>query len=452
MLDKVEGFLKNLISLLQLARIYSLAHPKSIDAINRTYEGLFSIFDDREEFTIGLIGEEIVFEKEIFFALSKISQPFIKNLKEKEIEKIIFRKGARKEELVEFIKFLLLPKEDIKKDIQIQEYLIRQGIKNIYVSKIKVSSSHSKDYESNIEEAAVDYISQYDDSLEKISKAVNVILSGEVLDYLDLKYTITNVIESLILGSPELLKLTTLKKHDITTFVHLLDVAILSIYFSSKIGFPNDDVLDIGIAALFHDIGKIYISRKVIGKPDKLTEEEFAIMKSHTTRGAEILLKYAPSLGMLPVVVAFEHHLRYDLKGYPKSYFTKKMHTASLIVSLCDVYDALSERRSYKRSYPPDMIYNLMLKEKGAAFEPQLLEDLFKVLGVWPLGTIVSLTDKRIAIVRQQNEDDIFSPKVEVISPADKKEYIDLKSKKDELKIEYSLNPLAEGKEYIRLT
>lgn len=448
MLAKVEGFLKNLISLLQLARIYNLNHPKSVDAINKTYGGLLGILVEIEKLTIGLIGEEIVFEKEIFFALSKMSQPFIKSLKEKEIEKIIFHIGVRKEELIEFIKFLLIPKEDIKKDIEIQEYLIRQGVKNIFVSKIKVAP---KGYKKNIEEAAVDYISQYDGSLEKISKAVNAILSGEVLDYLDLKYTITNVIESLILGSPELLKLTTLKKHDITTFVHLLDVAILAIYFSSKIGFPNDDVLDIGIAALFHDIGKIYISRKVIGKPDKLTEEEFAIMKSHTTRGAEILLKYAPSLGMLPVVVAFEHHLRYDLKGYPKSYFTKKTHTASLIVSLCDVYDALSERRSYKRSYPPDMIYNLMLKEKGATFEPWLLEELFKVLGVWPIGTIVSLTDKRIAIVREQNEDNIFYPKVEVISVPDKKEYIDLKDKKDELKIECSLNPLAEGKEYAKL-
>lgn len=448
MFDKVEGFLKNLMSLLQLVKIYSLNHPKSIDVINKTYENLLNILAEREELTIGIIGEEMAFEKEIFFALSKLSQPFIKNLKEKEIEKIIFRNGVRKEELVEFIKFLLLPKEDIKEDPQNQEYLIHQGIKNIFVSKIKVASSPSKDYGSNIEGAAIDYISQYEDSLKNISKSVNAILSGEILDYLELKYTITNVIESLLFGSPELLKLTTLKKHDITTFVHLLDVAILSIYFSSKIGFLKDDVLDIGMAALFHDIGKIYISRKVITKPDKLTDEEFAIMKSHTTRGAEILLKYVPALGMLPVIVAFEHHLRYDLKGYPKSYFTKKMYTASLIVSLCDVYDALSERRSYKRSYPPDMIYNLMLKEKGAAFEPWLIEKLFTVLGVWPIGTIVSLTDKRIAIVREQNEDDIFSPKVEIVSGADKKEYLDLKEKKDQLKIECSLNPLAEGKEY----
>jgi hypothetical protein len=99
------------------------------------------------------------------------------------------------------------------------------------------------------------------------------------------------------------------------------------------------------------------------------------------------------------------------------------------------------------------MIYEIMMREKGTAFEPQLLDKFFKIIGVWPIGTIVALNDGRIAVVRQENEDDIFSPKVEVISPPDpdKKETIDLKATKDKIKIERFLSPFKEGKDYFSL-
>jgi hypothetical protein len=97
------------------------------------------------------------------------------------------------------------------------------------------------------------------------------------------------------------------------------------------------------------------------------------------------------------------------------------------------------------------MIYNVMMREKGGYFEPQLLEMFFNTLGVWPIGTIVRLTDGRIAVVRAQNSEDLFFPKVEVIFPAEKKELIDLNAEKEHLKIEGALNPLGEGKEYLPL-
>jgi HD-GYP domain-containing protein (c-di-GMP phosphodiesterase class II) len=228
-------------------------------------------------------------------------------------------------------------------------------------------------------------------------------------------------------------------------------------YFSSKLGFAKEDSLDIGIAGLFHDIGKIYISRKIINKPDKLGTEEFERMKSHAILGAEILLGYADHLGILPVVVCFEHHLKFDMKGYPKSPFVQKPHIATMIVSICDVYDALAQRRGYKIDYSPDFIYNVMTRERGEAFDPELVDKFFKIMGVWPIGSIVALSDNRIAVVTDEHEDDIFSPTVKVIASApgqqeqDQGEAIDLSKAKDTLKIDHYLNPWKEGKEYLRL-
>lgn len=445
MAETIEDSLRSLISSLQLAKIYPLEHPKFKESLENAHNSLRNLLKERNELVIGIIGEELAFEKEIFFDLSKSVKPFIQYLKERGIERIAFTRGITKEELSGFIIFLITPKDEIGPGVR--EYLLNKGIKNIAIGKIKAGDNSLKKEVLD----SVNYLRQYEDSLNRISVSLDAIVKNEAFDYPQLKYTMGNMMENLFKSYQEFLKLAALKRHDISTFVHLLNTAVLSMYFSFRLGFNKDDVLNIGMAALFHDIGKIYVSGQVIKSPDKLSDEEFEMMKSHTELGSDILLRHTRKLGVLPAIVAFEHHLRYDLRGYPKLYFTGRPHIASLIVSLCDVYDALNARRSYKKSYPPEFIYSLMLKEKGKMFEPQLLEKLFMIMGVWPVGAIVSLTDKSVAIVREENEDDIFYPKVEVVFPFDKSGPLDLRMKKEELKIEYALDAQGEGKKYYHL-
>ncbi len=447
-LEKVELALKDIIVSLQTARLYSSAHVIAKNSVGKAYDSLEAVFRDRPELVVGIIGNELAFEKEIFFELSRLAEPMIVYFKERGIERIIFRSGLRQEELESFIAFLSEYKGNASQDPQ--EHMASLGIRNISVGKIKPGPAKTG---TSAEEAGriINYLEMYDNYQEKVSQSIETILDKKAIDYLALRLAVTNVMENLISRHQELLKLATIKRYDLNTFVHIVNVSILAMYFCSRLGFSQNDVLDIGIAGLFHDIGKLYISRKIIGKEDKLTSEELEKVKSHSILGAEILLKYANAAGVLPVIVAFEHHLKYDLTGYPKLAFPRKSNTASLIISICDVYDALSQRRSYKNEYPPDMIYDFMSKEKGKFFEPNLLENFFKIIGVWAIGTIVLLSDSRIAVVRQENENDIFCPKVEVIQPADKKEAIDLKQKKETIKIERALNPFTEARDYLRL-
>lgn len=440
--ENIESAIKDLISCLQLAKIYPLSHPQVKESLGRAYEGIARMLREKDELVVGIVGDELAFQKEIFFDLSRMVEPLIRSLKDKGVEKLVFRRGVLKEELAEFLVFLISPSEKTGRDAQ--KYLSLKGIRNISAGKLTASGQ---------EEAAAseDKPNRYNEFLNKITSPLDAALAGEDFDYLDLRYTFTSLMEGLEGKYPEIIKLSIFKKHDASTFVHLLDSAVLSMFFAYKIGFAKSDVMDIGIAALFHDIGKIYISRKIIDKPDKLSEEEFAFLRSHSALGAQLLLKYVKHLGILPAVVAFEHHLRYDLQGYPKLAFPRKPHAASLIVSLCDVYDALNKRRSYKKSYPPELVYNLMLVEKGKLFDPGLMEDFFKVIGVWPIGAIVRLSDKTIAVVREVNSDAIFSPRVEVVFPEGGRAYLDLRETGGRVKIEQALDPLEEGKAYAHL-
>jgi HD-GYP domain-containing protein (c-di-GMP phosphodiesterase class II) len=391
---------------------------------------------------IGIVEDELAWEDEIFFDLSQKLKSLVFYLQERGIERIYFNQSLSIGELEKFIKFLITPKADLPKDTH--EYLSAQGIKNIRAGKIRALANEQKEKA----KTSTETIKQYENSLRTISQSFDKLLNEEDIDYLDLRFNILNIMEKFMGRHQELLNLISIKKKDMVTFVHLLNVSILSMYISSKLGFSKDDVLDIGIAALFHDIGKISISLGILKKKSKLAEDEFLKIQDHTVLGTKILTRHIDMLGILPVVVSFEHHMRYDRKGYPKVDFPHEPHLASYIVSLCDVYDALTQRRTYKKDYPPLEIYNLMMNEKGKLFEPKLLAKFFKIMGVWPIGTIVSLSNRSIAIVREANERDVFRPVVEVISPKNRKGTIDLLKNKD-ISIKKSLNPFAEGKKYL---
>lgn len=442
MTEKIEGAFRGLVACLQVAQLYTAKHRMFAKTLDKAYLDLLDILKESAEFTIGIVGEELVFEKEVFFDLSNSIRPAILYLKDRGVEKMSFSRGLTKEDLEKFIVFLVSPKEH--SDLTSQERLRLSGVNNVRVGRIKEDSLKDSQQERDAKQKRL-----YDASLEKTLHTVTDVLNASTVDHLAVQFTVSNLMDNLTNLPQEFLKLVSLKRHDAATYSHLLNVSILSMYFSSKLGFARDDILDIGVSALFHDIGKLYISRKILEKPDKLTQDEFAAVSSHTLLGAEILLNYQNGFGILPVVVAFEHHLKFDLTGYPRSPRLKRPHLASLIVSICDVYDALYQRRGYKVDYSPDLIYNIMSAEKNTTFDPDLLDKFFKIMGIWPVGSIITLSDGRVAVVRGQNADDIFLPKIEVIAPAGSKELIDLKHASSGLKIARFLSPWKEGKDFM---
>ncbi|MEM7816668.1 MAG: HD domain-containing protein [Candidatus Aenigmatarchaeota archaeon] len=442
MREKVEEFLKNLASSMQIAKIYTIQHPKFKLSIENLYKDLRKILTEREEVIIGIIGKEFAFDKEVYIELSIRLKQFIEFLTSKGIEKITFYKELEKEEFIKFVSFLTSIGKDFTLDIK--QYLYSIGVKNIGVDKFYESKSTFMKVEQ-----VINYVEYYKNSLNKISYFLESVLNSRELEQLDLRFNMLKIMENLLGHYHEFIKLNLVKKYDINTFLHLLNVSILSMYISSKIGFSREECIDIGISALFHDIGKIFISKNILKKDVMLSEEQMETIKSHTILGAQLLLKYVDTLGILAPLVALEHHIRYDLKGYPKLKFPQKPTLVSFLISICDVYDALFQRRTYKKDYPPEEIYKLMIKEKGGLFHPELLEKFFNIIGIWPVGTIVLLSNGKIAIVREQNKD-LYSPKVEIVFPTQNKEIIDLKYKK-ELSIKKSLNPFNEGRKYLNL-
>jgi HD-GYP domain-containing protein (c-di-GMP phosphodiesterase class II) len=426
---------------IQAGKLYSEEHPQFKEFVENLYAILQDILQVKKELILGIVSRELAWEDEIFFDLSQKLGALIDFLEDNRIERIIFQQGLRFEELSQFISYLAQMRRQEKVDEQ--EYFSLRGIQNIRAGRIR-----SLEKIQGAEEKSQEMMKKYDSSLQTISNSLNLMLDEKEIDYLDLRFNILNFMEDFMGRHQELISLVSVKQRDLITFAHLMNVSLLSMFFASKLEFSKDDVLDLGIAALYHDVGKLFISLKIIHKKAGLAEKEFIQMRDHPLLGARILDSYKDTLGILPLVVAFEHHLRYDLTGYPRVAYPRRPHIASLMISICDVYDALALKRSYKTDYPPDKIYELMMLEKGKMFDPQLLDKFFQIMGVWPVGTVVLLSDDRVAIVREINEQDIFSPKVEVIAPESKGEIINL-DKNRKVQITEALNPHGKGEKYL---
>jgi len=192
-----------------------------------------------------------------------------------------------------------------------------------------------------------------------------------------------------------------------------MNVAVLSLSLAQVLGLDAPLLADIGMAGFLHDTGKLALAGRILRKKEKLTGEEFEKIQTHPLDGAKILAQMS-ELNPLIAVASFEHHLRYDRTGYPRKVFGGGLNLASMIVAISDVYDALRTKRPYKDEMAPDKAYDEMNKFSGTHFHPDLLGAFFKIVGLYPPGTLVELDDGHVGIVVKESAADIRRPEVEI--------------------------------------
>jgi putative nucleotidyltransferase with HDIG domain len=171
---------------------------------------------------------------------------------------------------------------------------------------------------------------------------------------------------------------------------------------------------EFGLAALMHDIGKVRTPLEVLNKPDKLTDEEFVIMKRHVVDGAEIL-RGTPEIPALAPIVAFEHHLRIDGSGYPYGVSRPSLNVATMLCGIADVYDAMRSHRAYQQSFPTDRILQVLKRNDGQQFDQNLVRRFVQLLGIYPTGNLVRLNTGEIAVVIEVHAPEPYRPHVRVL-------------------------------------
>ena len=217
-----------------------------------------------------------------------------------------------------------------------------------------------------------------------------------------------NAVNAILQDETTLVGLATIKNYDEYTFNHSVNVAVYAIAIGRRLGIPKRHLSHLGMAGLFHDIGKVQIPKEIINKTEKLTSEEWAVIRSHPVVGAKTVMRMKEwgELSTRMINGAFEHHLKYDLSGYPKLARKIKPSLFGKIIALADVYDALVRPRVYNRfPYVSEKILGIMLERSGKDFDPALVKVFINMLGVYPLGTLVLLDTNEMGVVTKTHED-----------------------------------------------
>ncbi len=235
------------------------------------------------------------------------------------------------------------------------------------------------------------------------------------------KRAVRELVDSVREEETSLLALARIKNYDEYTFNHSVNVAVYSIALGQMLGLDRRSLTELGLSALFHDLGKTAIPREVLNRPGRLDAEDWEMMKLHPVFGVEQLLSAGiTSRGMMrSVLVAFRHHLRRDLSGYPEVRHHRDLDLFSGIVSVADTFDALTTRRVYRRScLLPHEAVGRMLARGPDTYEPALVKMFLRTVGVFPVGSVVRFDSGEVGIVSRTNRTEgmLARPRVRLLA------------------------------------
>ncbi|PIV22128.1 MAG: hypothetical protein COZ69_04470 [Deltaproteobacteria bacterium CG_4_8_14_3_um_filter_45_9] len=345
-----------------------------------------------------------------------IFKAFWQEMRKRWIGDIEFSEEVNGEHLKDLVYLLSGVEENNESNyLYVKKQLEYRGIESIQVGKLEffkdediyIDSEDQKKYSKEV----------YFKSIGLVKEVVESINNQKALNIRKAKRLMQNVVNAIMQDDSTLLGLANIKNYDDYTFNHSVNVAIYAIALGQRIGVPKKRLSHLGMAGLFHDMGKTRIPKEILNKTGKLTPEEWAMMRSHPVIGTELIMRMKEwgELSTRMIQGAFEHHLRYDLTGYPRLTRKIKITLFGRIIAIADFYDALVRPRVYNRfPYVSEKILGIMLERSGKDFDPAIVKVFINMIGIYPLGTLVLLNTNEMGLVTQIQEDTelIDRPKV----------------------------------------
>ena len=402
---KAEELVRRLAAALRGAELYSPNHPLVQRGIDAFTSAATERLQGSGSVVVGFIGDEVVVDSVRLPRGTATLIGFARDLRDRGIEKLTLSRGLSRAE----VGTLLSAFADRSSPTPLPDRLAARGVRNITLGRIVVDEV--SDDQAGI--AAARRV--YGAAVETAESLWNAAKAGEQPDPGAARKIIDGLARLVTQDRTSLMALTALKKYDNYTFTHMVNVAALSMAQARSLNIEGPLLREFGFAALMHDIGKVHTPLEVLNKPDKLTNDEFRIMKRHVVDGANILRR-TPEMPALAPIVAFEHHLKQDLSGYPEKIGSRKLNLCTMIVSIADVFDALRSNRPYRQGLATARIRSIMGEQGNPAFNQVLLKRFVNLMGLFPVGNLVRLSGDELAVVMAEHPTDPFRPQVKIIT------------------------------------
>jgi HD-GYP domain-containing protein (c-di-GMP phosphodiesterase class II) len=345
--------------------LYPANHPRVRESVANVVSAVKQVLEEREtdSVTFLVVGEDLVVDDEALRRASLPQVQFVQSLKQRGIERLTLADGLTEEEALPFIDALALGPTP-------------RSSPHIVLGRVRVSIDEelSDETASERQELSVE-------QLERVREAFGRFRSERKLPLSQIEQLVWGFIDSLSHTTRAILPLAKLKEHDEYTFVHSVNVSLLVLAQARSFGIQGAMLHSFGMAGLLHDIGKLMIPLTVLNKTGTLEAGEWEEMKTHAEQGAW-LLSEIEGTAPLPILVAYEHHLRVDLKpNYPQLRSPRMPNLASRMTAVADSYDAMSTVRPYQQPLMRAAAIEILKKRSGTFFDPLLVGNFIRLIG-----------------------------------------------------------------------
>jgi putative nucleotidyltransferase with HDIG domain len=409
-----DDFIKKLAGALRAGQLYSPSHPLVQKAFETLNETLSQMLVDEQTIAIGIIGNEIIVGDVPLPKAAETMTEMIRRLKSLGIERIAFERGVTPDQVQTLALTIAHPERRQGQSAPGAEpadpLSVLNSLPHIRVGRIQ---TEEKKETAVADVAAIRRL--YSDATNVAATVWDIAKTEGTPDPKAARALVDSLAQAVSANRTALIALTALKNYDNYTFTHMVNVSILTMSQARALGIEGTMLRELGLAALMHDIGKVRTPTEILNKPEKLTDDEFKIMRMHVVDGAEILRR-TPEMPNIAPVIAFEHHLRIDGTGYPFGVKRFGLNIGTQLCSIADVYDAMRSQRAYQEAFPSDRILEVMKRNDGHQFDQHLVRRFTQLLGIYPPGNLVRLDDGAMAVVMAVHAPDPFKPRVKLIA------------------------------------
>ena len=399
-----DELLRRFASGVRAAQLYAADHPLLARNVDGLLTALRALHQHSPSVAVGIVGNELVVSETPMPRTSAGMTELIKRLRDHKIERIAFDRGVTPPEVSAFVHAVAALGSKADAGDRVLQW------PHIHVGRITTEEKRSGGVMSDM--AAIRQL--YSGAVEAAEVAWESAAAEGKADVPAAVQTVEGLADAVTQNRTALMALTAMRNYDNYTFTHMVNVSILTMGQARALGIEGKLLREFGLSALMHDIGKVRTPKEILNKPDKLTDDEFTIMRKHTVDGAEILRR-TPEMPILAPVVAFEHHLRMDGSGYPFGVTREALNVATMLCSISDVYDAMRSQRAYQQAFPTERILAVLKRNDGTQFDQHLVRRFVQLLGIYPPGNLVKLSSGEAAVVLKVHAPDPYRPRVRVL-------------------------------------
>lgn len=396
-----KDIINQLAVIIRTAQIHDVSNVAVISAIDKFVTSVNTILREYNVLTLELLGEFFYFnETRVRYAMEYLLNfDFLsREFKRRGLGSITFSGRVKDDEIKVFLKaFVTSP-------------YTQNPFETLLEGVSKIESITVGPLKKIVEEGDFDIRrvvkKTYFNAVSFTKGVITKIKSGERVSIKKAKRVVESMVDMILQEEELLLGMTAIKDYDEYTYHHSVNVSILSVALGQRLGLSRKALTELGLVALFHDIGKMEVPPEILNKPTNFNDEEWRIIQKHPFWGVRAILKLKglDNTSIRTAIVAFEHHLNYDLSGYPKITRPINLDFYSRIVSLADQYDAMTSSRVYSRiPMAPDKALSVMMERAGTQLDPLLFKFFINMIGVYPIGTLVLLDTRELGLVYGAN-------------------------------------------------